>query len=76
MHQVYDAIAMHFNATRFAKWPKVAEFLEGLPKGSLVVDAGCGNGETGFFYENKFSICGLVSKYLLQVSFLGGVVIS
>ncbi|GAQ85696.1 hypothetical protein KFL_002490140 [Klebsormidium nitens] len=45
VHQVYDAIAMHFSATRFAKWPKVAQFLEGLPEGSLVVDAGCGNGK-------------------------------
>lgn len=46
VHQVYDAIAMHFSATRFAKWPKVAQFLEGLPEGSLVVDAGCGNGQS------------------------------
>jgi alkylated DNA repair protein alkB family protein 8 len=48
VHQVYDAIAMHFSATRFAKWPKVAQFLEGLPGGSLVVDAGCGNGGLQF----------------------------
>ncbi|XP_074291989.1 uncharacterized protein LOC141618818 [Silene latifolia] len=26
VHRVYDAIAPHFSATRFAKWPKVAAF--------------------------------------------------
>ncbi|CAI5519360.1 unnamed protein product [Closterium sp. Naga37s-1] len=40
VHKVYDAIAPHFSATRFARWPKVAEFLLSLPRGSLVLDAG------------------------------------
>lgn len=45
VHRVYDAIAPHFSSTRFAKWPKVATFLGSLPSGSLVLDAGCGNGK-------------------------------
>ncbi|CAN1255898.1 tRNA (carboxymethyluridine(34)-5-O)-methyltransferase [Linum perenne] len=45
VHRVYDAIAPHFSSTRFAKWPKVATFLNNLPLGSLVLDAGCGNGK-------------------------------
>lgn len=45
VHHVYDAIAPHFSATRFARWPKVAAFLGSLPRGSLVLDAGCGNGK-------------------------------
>uniref|UniRef100_A0A803MR03 Methyltransferase type 11 domain-containing protein n=1 Tax=Chenopodium quinoa TaxID=63459 RepID=A0A803MR03_CHEQI len=45
VHQVYDAIAPHFSSTRFAKWPKVASFLDSLTQGSLVLDAGCGNGK-------------------------------
>ncbi|XP_010105860.2 tRNA (carboxymethyluridine(34)-5-O)-methyltransferase isoform X1 [Morus notabilis] len=45
VHRVYDAIAPHFSSTRFAKWPKVAAFLSSLPLGSLVLDAGCGNGK-------------------------------
>lgn len=45
VHRVYDAIAPHFSSTRFAKWPKVANFLNALPSGSLVLDAGCGNGK-------------------------------
>ncbi|XP_042494599.1 LOW QUALITY PROTEIN: tRNA (carboxymethyluridine(34)-5-O)-methyltransferase [Macadamia integrifolia] len=45
VHHVYDAIAPHFSSTRFAKWPKVATFLNTLPPGSLILDAGCGNGK-------------------------------
>ncbi|GAB2230978.1 hypothetical protein Droror1_Dr00027259 [Drosera rotundifolia] len=45
VHRVYNAIAPHFSSTRFAKWPKVAAFLNSLPDGSLVLDAGCGNGK-------------------------------
>ncbi|KAI8015946.1 tRNA (carboxymethyluridine(34)-5-O)-methyltransferase [Camellia lanceoleosa] len=45
VHRVYDAIAPHFSSTRYAKWPKVATFLNSLPSGSLVLDAGCGNGK-------------------------------
>lgn len=45
VHCVYDAIAPHFSSTRYAKWPKVSDFLNSLAPGSLVLDAGCGNGK-------------------------------
>ena len=45
VHRTYDAIAPHFSATRFAIWPKVREFIVGLPPGAYVVDVGCGNGK-------------------------------
>ncbi|KAL3142945.1 hypothetical protein ABBQ38_003230 [Trebouxia sp. C0009 RCD-2024] len=45
VHDVYNAIAPHFSATRFAIWPKVRQFIEGLAAGSLVADVGCGNGK-------------------------------
>ncbi|XP_058084798.1 tRNA (carboxymethyluridine(34)-5-O)-methyltransferase isoform X2 [Magnolia sinica] len=45
VHRVYDAIAPHFSSTRFAKWPKVASFLNSLVPGSVILDAGCGNGK-------------------------------
>lgn len=45
VHRVYDAIAPHFSSTRFAKWPKVAGFLNNLKPGSVILDAGCGNGK-------------------------------
>ena len=45
VHDVYDAIAPHFSATRFSIWPKVREFLDSLVPHSLLVDLGCGNGK-------------------------------
>lgn len=58
VHHVYDAIAPHFSATRFAKWPKVAAFLSNLSPGSVVLDAGCGNGKyLGFNPECFFIGC-------------------
>ena len=42
---VYDAIAPHFSATRFAVWPAVRRFVESLRPGSIVADVGCGNGK-------------------------------
>ncbi|KAL6779512.1 hypothetical protein ACKKBG_A12590 [Auxenochlorella protothecoides x Auxenochlorella symbiontica] len=45
VNSVYNAIAPHFSATRFAVWPKVREFVMALPPGALVADVGCGNGK-------------------------------
>ena len=45
VHEVYEKIAPHFSGTRHSPWPKIAEFLQGLPAGSLVADVGCGNGK-------------------------------
>mmetsp|Transcript_7559 Transcript_7559/g.21444 ORF Transcript_7559/g.21444 Transcript_7559/m.21444 type:complete len:648 (+) Transcript_7559:194-2137(+) len=45
VHQVYDAIAPHFSSTRVAVWPEVRRFIDRLEPGSLLVDAGCGNGK-------------------------------
>ncbi|XP_064637725.1 uncharacterized protein LOC135493960 [Lineus longissimus] len=51
VYKVYDSIAPYFSHTRHKAWPKVAEFLENLPAGSLVADVGCGNGR--YFDVNK-----------------------
>eukprot|EP00887_Chlorella_sp_A99_P002138 scaffold21.g2138.t1 len=45
VNAVYDAIAPHFSATRFAVWPKVREFVDSLAPGAVVADVGCGNGK-------------------------------
>ena len=45
VHDVYEQIAPHFSNTRYKPWPRVAEYLEGLPIGSLNCDVGCGNGK-------------------------------
>ncbi|GAA5833070.1 hypothetical protein JCM11251_006503 [Rhodosporidiobolus azoricus] len=45
VHVVYDEIAQDFSRTRHSRWPFVERFLGGLPAGSLVLDAGTGNGK-------------------------------
>ncbi|XP_028401822.1 alkylated DNA repair protein alkB homolog 8-like isoform X2 [Dendronephthya gigantea] len=45
VHNVYDNIAEHFSGTRHSPWPKIAEFLNKQPRGSIVADVGCGNGK-------------------------------
>ncbi|KAL6179539.1 hypothetical protein ACLB2K_051053 [Fragaria x ananassa] len=67
VHHVYDAIAPHFSSTRFAKWPKVANFLSSLPAGSLVLDAGCGNGKYLGFNPDCFSIGCDISAPLIKI---------
>ncbi|KAF9926557.1 Alkylated DNA repair protein alkB 8 [Modicella reniformis] len=45
VHNVYQAIAPHFSATRYKPWPIVEEFLKNMPSGSIGADVGCGNGK-------------------------------
>lgn len=67
VHRVYDAIAPHFSATRVAKWPKVAEFLNSLNPNSVVLDAGCGNGKYLGFNPNCFFIGCDISPSLVDI---------
>ncbi|KAK1314127.1 hypothetical protein QJS10_CPA06g00871 [Acorus calamus] len=67
VHRVYDAIAPHFSSTRFAKWPKVAQFLNSLTPGSVVLDAGCGNGKYLGFNPNCFYIGCDISAPLINI---------
>jgi tRNA (uracil-5-)-methyltransferase TRM9 len=45
VHDVYDKIATHFDATRYKPWPGVREFLATIPAGSNLLEIGCGNGK-------------------------------
>nr|VDD06459.1 unnamed protein product [Brassica oleracea] len=67
VHRVYDAIAPHFSSTRYAKWPKVAAFLESLPSGSVILDAGCGNGKYLGLNPNCFFIGCDISNPLIRI---------
>eukprot|EP00667_Euglena_gracilis_P015802 EG_transcript_16455 len=40
----YDAIAEHWDHTRYLPWPFCARFIADLPRDSLVIEVGCGNG--------------------------------
>ncbi|KAI3460393.1 hypothetical protein Pfo_017056 [Paulownia fortunei] len=67
VHHVYDAIAPHFSSTRFAKWPKVQMFLNSLPLGSLILDAGCGNGKYLGLNPNCYFIGCDISAPLINI---------
>ncbi|CAG8661775.1 7268_t:CDS:2, partial [Paraglomus brasilianum] len=45
VHDVYEAIATHFSATRYKPWPVVEDFLKSMAVGSIGADIGCGNGK-------------------------------
>ena len=48
VHAVYDAIAQQWHHTRGKRgilWPKATDFIEALPKGSVIADVGCGDGK-------------------------------
>ena len=40
VHDVYKHIAVHFSETRYKPWPRVAQFLQQQPNGSLIADVG------------------------------------
>lgn len=40
VHKVYSQIATHFSDTRYKPWPKITEFLQQQPQGSLIADVG------------------------------------
>ncbi len=44
VRHTFEAIAEHFNMTRYKPWPETVEFVEALPEKSRVLDIGCGNG--------------------------------
>ena len=45
VNTVYNEIARHFSATRFAIWPEVRKFINSIPEHGVVADVGCGNGK-------------------------------
>lgn len=51
VQDVYEAIADHFSHTRYGTWPRVSEFLKGLPAGTRVADVACGNGK--YWWVNR-----------------------
>lgn len=45
VHAFYETVADHFSSTRYNPWPRIKQFVQALPFGSVVADLGCGNGK-------------------------------
>ncbi|KAK3397227.1 S-adenosyl-L-methionine-dependent methyltransferase [Sordaria brevicollis] len=56
VHNVYEAIAPHFSATRYKPWPAVAQFLHAQQPGYVGLDVGCGNGKYLGVNKNTFMV--------------------
>jgi ubiquinone/menaquinone biosynthesis C-methylase UbiE len=44
VRQTFEAIAEHFDVTRYKPWPESVEYVESLKGKGRVLDIGCGNG--------------------------------
>jgi len=53
---VYDEIAETFSGTRHSMWPRVKQFLDEIPSGSILLDLGCGNGKYLFGHPSVFKL--------------------
>lgn len=68
--KVYDGISKHFDHTRYKPWSGIKSFVESLPKHSMLLDVGCGNGRNlcinsdviDFGTDNSMTLC----RYALQ----------
>lgn len=61
---VYDAIAEHFDVTRYSVWIDVKKFIDSLSKNSYILDAGCGNGKNMYRKDCEFIGGDFCSKFL------------
>jgi SAM-dependent methyltransferase len=52
--QIYQYIASEFNVTRAYKWSWITNFINSLPKNSLIYDIGCGSGRNMDYSDYRF----------------------
>ena len=65
--QVYNTISSQFDHTRFSIWKSVLEFLNTIPKYSIIADIGCGNGKNARYRSDIVTICNDISIELLKI---------
>ena len=49
---VYNTIAKEFDTTRYRPWSCVEDFLDNIPKESVIGDIGCGNGKNMMYRKD------------------------
>ena len=64
---VYNYIANEFSDTRYRPWTCVEEFLDNVPKNSLIGDIGCGNGKNMLYRNDCFNYGCDFSKELIKI---------
>ncbi len=67
--ETFDAIAPHFDITRYKPWPESMKFISTLTKGSKVLDLGSGNGRNSIYLAKEgMEVVGLdFSRALLRI---------
>ena len=68
VNKVYDEIAPHFDHTRYKPWPGVRNFVSSLPKHSLLLDLGCGNGRNLCINPTTIDVGTDISMPLCQIA--------
>lgn len=51
---IYEYIANEFDVTRAYKWSWITNFINSLPKNSLIYDIGCGSGRNMIYSDYQF----------------------
>ena len=51
--KVYNTIASEFDTTRYRPWSCVEDFLDNIPKESVIGDIGCGNGKNMMYRKDE-----------------------
>jgi SAM-dependent methyltransferase len=67
VYNIYNKIATHFDHTRFSHWKCIANFLNDLPKHSVVADIGTGNGKYLTYRDDITMIGNDTCDELLQI---------
>lgn len=70
VRQTFEAIAEHFDRTRYKPWPETVEYVESLPEHSRILDIGCGNGRNSILARrNDHAVIGIdFSRNLLRIA--------
>jgi len=69
LKSTFDEIAEDFDRTRSKPWKECIEFAKTIPKDSIVLDIGCGNGRNMILFSENKRVIGLdISRNMVQTA--------